>query len=137
MKKREALRTRIASKLAALEPSGALVGFGYAVNGQVKGVRWFSSHALFKTFRDVLTSTAAADSLSAPSAEKPALPPAPKAVVSFVTEVESAAKEERSTPAENVNDYKRGSRGYGSTTKLKPGSSKRSEAPLSKDYVAK
>src|SRR5688500_5434080 len=54
IRKRSALAKRIADKLTAVEPSSALVGFAYAVNSRVKGVRWFSSNALFKTFREVL-----------------------------------------------------------------------------------
>jgi hypothetical protein len=40
-RRRAALADRVASKLRSLEPGDKLVGFGYAVNGSVKGVRWF------------------------------------------------------------------------------------------------
>jgi hypothetical protein len=133
--RRSALAERIKTRLAALEPQGSLVGFGYAVGGQVKGVRWFASHQLYETFRDVLLNTAATDALTAPAGPKTP-PPAASSLVDFVAEVERAPAEERATPGENDNAYKRGKSGYGSTTTLRARSGKK-PVPVSKDYLSK
>jgi hypothetical protein len=136
IRKRSVLAKRISEKLGAVEPNSALVGFAYAVNSRVKGVRWFSSNALFKTFRDVLLNTAAADAiaLADEAAEGPI--PGPSAITRFVTEIERAPAAERATPAENANDYKSAPSGYSAKTKLR--AQKNAPAvPVSKDFVAK
>lgn len=133
---RQALARRVSDGLSKLEPKSALVGFGYAINGTVKGVRWFSSHALFETFRDVLVNTAAADAVNARGAsDRQPVPPA-SAIVHFVKDVEQAAPEERATSAQNVNHYKRAKSGYGTATKL---AASPNEAPMavSRDYATK
>jgi hypothetical protein len=135
IRKRSALAKRISDKLTAVEPNSALVGFAYAVNARVKGVRWFSCNALFKTFRDVLVNTAAADAIAlvAEVAEQPV--PGPAAITRFVTEIEKAPAAERATPAENANDYKSAPSGYSAKTKLK--SRNAPAVPVSKDFMAK
>jgi hypothetical protein len=137
MRRRSVLAKRIGEKLAAVEPKLQLVGFAYAVNTRVKGVRWFSSHALFKTFREVLMNTVAADAISLAKLpmETGAAPP-PAAVVRFVTEIEKAPAEERATPAENANDYKSAPSGYGAKTKLRANPAAPA-VPLSTDLMAK
>lgn len=111
------------------------VGIGYAIDGDVRGVRWFENHDLFETFEDFLLGTAAVDAITARKggAAKPAPAMAPKAVDDFVADIEAAAEvEERDTAGSNRNEYKRSQKGYGSKTRLKH---KASEKPLSHDYV--
>jgi hypothetical protein len=137
VRKRSALAKRITEKLGSVEPGSALVGFGYSINSRVKGVRWFSSNALFKTFREVLVNTVAADAITLSGQPMEGPVPAPADIVRFVTEIEKAPAVERTTPAENANDYKSAPSGYSAKTKM---SSKRSAAPavpVSKDFVAK
>ena len=50
MRRRSALAARIDAKLAGVEPKPDLVGFAYAVNARVKGVRWFSSQRVVQDF---------------------------------------------------------------------------------------
>lgn len=134
--RRDAIAARINQRLSALPNRAHLVGFGYAVGGQVRGVRWFSSRALFDTFRGILVNTAAADAVMAEDgARHESVPPA-SAVVRFVKEIERAKTEERATPAENANDYKKARAGYGSTTKL-PAAAAEPAPVISKDYLAK
>ncbi len=133
VERRTHLAQEIDRRLAKTNPNRAVVGIAYAVGAQVKGVRWFANHQLFETFREILTSTAAMDSLSVVNGSK--LPaPAPAAIARFVKDVERASAEERATPAENVNEYKKGKNGYGSSTKLKASSKAKARA-VSKDYL--
>jgi hypothetical protein len=112
------------------------VGFGYAVNGEVKGVRWFANHDLYVKFEDTLLGTAAVDAITAREGGKPkaAKPVASKAVNDFVKEIESASTaEQRDTAGDNRNEYKRSRRGYGSKTRLKA----KPDKALSHDYLLK
>jgi hypothetical protein len=136
IRKRSALAKRITDKLTAAEPNAALVGFAYAVNSRVKGVRWFSSNALFKTFRGVLANTAASDAITLEGQPAQGSNPGPEAIVRFVTEIEKTPAQERATPAENANDYKSAPSGYSAKTKLRAGKSAPA-VPVSKDFVAK
>ena len=136
MSRRSALSKRIGEKLAAVEPKLELVGFAYSVNARVKGVRWFSSSALFKTFREVLINTVAADAIAQSKLAMEGAAPPPAAVVRFVTEIEKAPAQERTTPAENANDYKRAPAGYSAKTKLRANPAAPA-VPLSTDLMAK
>lgn len=112
------------------------VGLGYAVRGQVKGVRWFANHDLYVEFEDALLGTAAVDAVTAREGGRPraAEPVASMAVGDFVGEIESASTaEERDTGGANRNEYKRSRRGYGSKTRLKASPAN----VLSHDYLSK
>jgi hypothetical protein len=135
-RRRSALARRFEARLAALETRSELVGFAYAVNSRIKGVRWFSSHALFETFRSVLLNTAAADAIEGLDQPRAGEAPAPAAVVRFVTDIERAPAEERATQADNANDFKRAPAGYSAKTKLRAGAAAPA-VPVSKDFLAK
>jgi hypothetical protein len=125
--RRVALAQKVDGYLRTLSPSDSVVGFAYAVDGKVRSVRWFTNHKLFELFRGVLVNTAAMEAITVQAqdvaAGLPAAAPtpiAPAAVTNFVDDVQKARlKEERSTPALNVNDVRETTKGYSSSTVLK------------------
>lgn len=138
-----AVAGRIGKALDAVDP-GALVGFAYAIDGRIQGVRWFSSHRLFALYRDKLVRTAAVDALTAEAERTRAKTPEfegdwPEGadVKRFVDDVEATAlKERRDTPAANANEYKESERAFGARTVLKPKAAEKAR-PVSFDYLAK
>jgi hypothetical protein len=143
-KKKAALAGQVNAFLTGAEPKDNLVGFAFAVDGQVKGVRWFASHKVFELFRAELVGGAAVDALTAQvqRGNKPApavAPPKSREVISFVDDVEKGKKEEkRSTKAGNDNLYRESDHAYGSKTMLKPSFGAPAAAqPVSQDYTVK
>ena len=147
-KQRNELAARIEATLAAVKPQTELVGIAYAIDGDIRGVRWFAHHDVFELVRkklvvgiafDAIVATAEARAQKRPPSTKPT--PAPAAVDAFVANVEAAAvAEQRDTQAGNVNEYKESSQAYGSKTMMKgaagkPGASPRK--PVSSDFTAK
>jgi hypothetical protein len=147
-KQRVELAGRIEAALAAIQPQSELVGIGYAIDGDVRGVRWFAHHDVFEMVRKKLVTGIAFDAIVA-NAEATAQhrapstkpPPAPAAVEAFVKSVDTAAvSEQRDTQGANVNEYKESAAAYGSKTMYKgapskPGASPRK--PVSSDFTAK
>ena len=147
-RQRNELAARIESTLAAVKPQTELVGIAYAIDGDIRGVRWFAHHDVFELVRkklvvgiafDAIVAAAEAKSQNKPPSTKAA--PAPAAVDAFVQSVEAAAVvEKRDTQGGNVNEYKESSEAYGSKTMMKgaagkPGASPRK--PVSSDVTAK
>jgi hypothetical protein len=128
-------------------PSDAVVGFAYAVDGKVRGARWFANHRIFELYRSTLANTAAVDALTAQAeaaangSPPVATPPvAPTAVSDFVVAIEEAkVKDARATRADNVNEYRETDKGYGSRTVAKPPAAAPAAAPVdfSDDFIAK
>jgi hypothetical protein len=135
-KRRAALVRELDGALKGAEAKAPVVGLGYAVDGQVRNVRWFQNASAFALFRDTLLQSAALDALTAQQAS--GRRDAPKveaaAVDGFIRDVEAAQGEERDTAAQNKNEYKEGKAGYGSKTRLK---SRPNAPPISQDYTAK
>jgi hypothetical protein len=134
---RSTLAQRISAFLDGLEPQREVVGVAYAVEGQVRGVRWFANHQLYEMYRDALVNTAAVEAITAQHARAkaggrptpPAPPVTPQSVKAFIDAIEAApVAEERDTAGENVNAYRKSKAGYGSTATLK-GSPAASPAP--------
>lgn len=147
-KQRTELAARIEAMLAAVSPQQELVGIAYAIDGDVRGVRWFAHHDVFQMVRkklvtgiafDAIVARAEAEAQKRPPSNKPA--PAPAAVEAFVKAVDAAAvSEKRDTQGANVNEYKESSQAFGSKTMFKgaaskPGASPRK--PVSSDFTAK
>src|SRR5690606_14093336 len=113
-KERAALAKRIDAVLDAVTPQQDVVGVAYAIDGEVQGARWFSHHDVWQLVRMKVVAGIALDATSGgaeakragrPPKNEPA--PAPAAVDAFVKNVEAqAVKEERDTPAANVNEYR-------------------------------
>jgi ARG/rhodanese/phosphatase superfamily protein len=127
--KRAALVQRMEARLRAAPSGDEIVGIAYAIDGKVRSARWFASHKIFELFRSTLISTAAMEAVTAqsvaansgaPGAPVPTV--APDVVTRFLAEIQaSPVKEERATPAMNVNDIRASSVGYGASTVLKAG----------------
>ncbi|MBX3261936.1 MAG: hypothetical protein KF782_19785 [Labilithrix sp.] len=142
-KARVAVVAQIDRALATVTPESDLVGVAYAIDGEVRGARWFSHHDVFELVRkkvvgsialDAITASAEAKSAGRPPSAKPA-PPA-SAVEAFVKDIEAQAiKEQRDTPAANVNEYKESAGGFGSKTMMK--GARPSAKPVSNDYLKK
>jgi hypothetical protein len=134
-------RTRLVraidAALRSAEAKSEVVGLAYAIDGEVRNVRWFQSASAFALFRTTLLESAALDALTAQARgskrEAPAVEAA--AVERFVQEVESGSARTRDTDAQNRNEYREGKPGYGAKTRLK--SAPASAAPISSDYTAK
>ncbi|HMI92131.1 MAG TPA: DUF6569 family protein [Polyangiales bacterium] len=136
-KRRAALVTALDAALRTAETQSPVVGLGYAVDGQVRNVRWFQSQSAFALFRTTLLESAALDALTAQGlGSKRSAPKVEAAAVdAFISDVETGAAETRETDAQNRNEYREGKAGFGSKTRLK--SAPRSAAPISSDYTAK
>lgn len=147
-KQRTELAAKIETALLTVSPQQELVGIAYAIDGDVRGVRWFAHHDVFEMVRKKLVTGIAFDALMArveaeaqkrPPSTKAA--PTPPAVEAFVKSVETqSASEQRDTAAANVNEYKESAQAYGSKVMLKgapakPGSPPRK--PVSSDFTAK
>lgn len=139
----EALAKQIEAVLAA-GPKGQVVGFAYAIDGKVRGARWFASSALFELYRSKLVRTAAVDALTAEAVAKAQKSatfagtwPEGKDVATFIADIEQqAVKELRDTEADNMNEYKESDRAYGAKTVLK-GKADAKPKPISYDFIAK
>jgi hypothetical protein len=148
VKERAALTQQIESAISAVTPQDDVVGVAYAIDGDVKGARWFSHHKVFELVKKKVVASIALDAITAraeakragtaAAAPKPA--PPPSAVDAFVKNVDAqAVKEQRDTPAANVNEYKESTTGYGSKTMMKGSMGKpaATSKPLSNDYLKK
>ncbi len=137
--RRNQLSARVQQYLGSLAPAESQVGLGYAVNGNVRAVRWFANHRIFELFRSTLVNTAAMEAITAPELASPAPPPSPAAVTHFVDDIQKASvKEHRSPQAADVVDVRESASGYGSSTSLKPPAAAAPAKPrtVSVDFMA-
>ncbi|MBW2458465.1 MAG: hypothetical protein JRI68_28455 [Deltaproteobacteria bacterium] len=135
--KRAALAGKVLRHLQTVAPARSVVGVAYAVNGRVKGVRWFVNHDVFSLFREVMVNTSAMDAITDQQGGATQGPP-PKAatVARFVTEAAAAkTRKVKATQAGNVNEYVESDKAFGSTTVQKMPSGK--GVKMSSDFVAK
>jgi hypothetical protein len=144
--KRAAIATKLGAFLDGVEPNGDTVGFAYAIDGKVKGVRWFANHRVFVLFEKTLVNTAAVDAITAQAqaiaSGKPLSPPvamAPGDVTHFMEDVDRAqVSEERDTRAANQNEVKETPKAYGTKTMLKGAPAQSApRKPISSDYLSK
>ncbi len=155
---REAMVKRIDDHFRKVAAAGNVVGLAYAVDGKIKGARWFFHHKVFQIHKETLMATAAGQaitSLFAAKAEGKKAPDgkaAPEDVVAMLKAMDQKVerKEQRDTPAENVNQYQFSNDGYASemllkvapaATAPKPGSPPSKGPPakktVTKDYMVK
>jgi len=143
--KRAQLAKKVQTFLGAFSPKRAVVGYAYAVDGKIKGVRWFVNHRVFRLFQEPLVNTSAIDAITAQAGAPPKPPPALVAnkVVNFVENANKVAEKKRKeTKGANVNYYFESSKAYGSSTKMKarpkmPGKPAPKPVDISYDYVGK
>jgi len=142
-KQRADLAGRLAGFLKAAPQESSVVGLAYAVDGKVRGVRWFMNHKLFEMHKDTLVNTAALEAITAQAEAKAASKPVataraePGSVVKFVTSVKDAAKtERRATKGENTNYYFDAKDGYGSSAEVKPSPAAKPKV-ITRDFLTK
>jgi hypothetical protein len=137
MARRGALVETMDAALRAAEGHAPVVGLGYAVDGQVRNVRFFQSASAFALFRTSLLESAALDALTAQQTHGRRSAPRVEAgaVDALIRDVEAGAAETRATEAQNRNEYREGVAGFGSKTRLE--SRPADAAPLGSDYTAK
>jgi hypothetical protein len=121
-----AMVERVLGYLRSVAPAGGVVGIAYAVDGRVRGARWFANHSIYDLYATTLANTAAVDAITAAASRGPGKPPpaavalTPASVTSFIAEVEAGKVDAtRETPAANTNEYQQSYRAWGSKTKLK------------------
>jgi len=141
---RARMATQLTSSMASAPQQDKLVGIAYAVDGRVKGVRWFAGPKLFKLHQDTLLQTAAMEAIAA-NASRPnkggsAAPAKAESVASFVSDMEKQAVAEKRTKSDNVNTYKKSAEGYSSEVTMDQAPA--AGAPpkprsVSKDYIKK
>ncbi len=137
------LSSQVDTYLQGVLPQASVVGFAYAVDGKIKGVRWFAHHKVFSLFRKSLVDTSALDAITVQGGQPAQAPPAlaSRAVVSFINEIDAAKSTIKQTQADNMNAYAESPRGYGAKTMLKAPpvatATVQASAPVSVDYVAK
>lgn len=128
-RERDALAERLGRALANQPGRSSMVGFAYAIDGEIKGARWFGHHRVYsmhekKLLRSVALDAALvkAEAKAKGTGEAGKSAPTPAAVEAFLSSVEQqAVKEERDTSAANVNAYKESPKAYGSKMMMKPG----------------
>jgi hypothetical protein len=140
--KRNQLAKGIAAYVAKLPARDQVVGLAYAVNGKVRGVRWFMNRQLFEMHRATLVNTAIVEAMTGQALAKAnpkqalAKPVAPTAVAKFVGEIAaSKQRQARATKAANVNHYQIGKKGAGSRALLPAAPGAKPKA-VTHDYAA-
>ena len=120
-KRRNKVKGKLTKWLKGVPNQEKIVGLAYAVDGEVKGARWFINHSVLSKFRDTLLNTMATEALTAQSAAKSAgrkmitKKAKAKEVQGFVTELrKSAVKEKKKTKGANENRYRETDKGFAS-----------------------
>lgn len=139
--RRKKLAGQARSYFAQQPDAKQVVGMAYAIDGKVKGVRWFMNHQLFGLYAEALLETAAQEALTlgavakAQGKRQAAKPVAPKAVAQFVKARKKAKRTvNKATGGSNVNEYQFSDEGYGSRTKYKA-SPKAPPRPISAEFL--
>lgn len=126
--------------LSASSPAGTLVGFAWAIDGKIGGVRHFAHHRVWDLVAVKLTQTIAADLLTAEAAGSAPTPaaaaPSVAELEAFVAEAQKGQVEQRETGAANDNLLYDSERAWSSTTVLK-GKAGRAKKAIAWDYLAK
>jgi hypothetical protein len=122
---REAVAKEILAFFRASPQPADIVGMAYAVDGEVRGLRTFMSHGIFRKFEETLAGTAALEAITARRAAKArgespqngALGPA--AVVAFVSDLDKGESEAARDSQAFRGESKKGESGYASTVQMK------------------
>jgi hypothetical protein len=144
LQKRTTIAKAMLEHLGKVEAAESVVGIAYAVDGKVRGVRWFFNHTLFAKHGETLVNTAVLDGLTAQAArESTGQTPLAGAcdaaeVGKFIARVEQGKVEQRDTAAQNVNEVKEADVGYSSSARLKaPAKHGGKSKPVTTDYLSK
>ncbi|NUO52430.1 MAG: hypothetical protein HOV80_26580 [Polyangiaceae bacterium] len=120
VRRRAALATAARSVLAGVTDQAHLVGLAYAVDGEVRGVRWFAGPKLFALFQDTLLETAAFEAITAQAEAKSAgravqtVAAKDSAVVQFTDDLMAAPETSREEEGEQARSLKKAKGGYSS-----------------------
>ena len=137
---RKTLARKIKSFLDARTPQKNLVGLAWAIDGEVRAVRWFMNHKIWTMYQGALGDVAALEALTTKKHGKPKSV-GPQAIVAFVKEIDRAKSESKATAAGNVNEYRKAAKG-GSSRAMAPAAPASSTSPkkpadaLTHDYSA-
>jgi hypothetical protein len=145
---RAALAAQVMGYLREVQPANDVVGVAYAVDGKVRGARWFVNHRIFDLYRTTLVNTAAVDAITAaanrdPQAAKAPVPAlTPRAVTAFIEDIEAAKVKATRDAAAGANEYRESARGYGSKAMMKMPAAAAATAspaavPISQDYLVR
>jgi hypothetical protein len=126
VRKRKELARQAKSLLLDRPERDDVVGLAYAIDGQVRAVRWFAHRDLLRQFGDSLLETAAMEAVNAeitatrPPAPASAATLAPSRVAEFIAARKQIQRSERkATQGANENEYRFSDQGYSSQTRLK------------------
>lgn len=120
VKRRAGLATAARAVLAGATDQAHLVGLAYAVDGEVRGVRWFAGPKLFALFQDTLLETAAFEAITsqaeakAAGREMQAIAAKDSAVVQFTDDLMAAPESSREEEVEQARSLKKAKGGYAS-----------------------
>jgi hypothetical protein len=141
--RRESMAKQLLDHLARVESAGSVVGLAYAIDGKMRGARWFFNHSLFVQHGETLVNTAVLDAVTAAAGRKRAGQPEqpgacdPEEVGKFIARIEAGAAQQRDTAASNVNEVKESDFGYGSSAKLKSSPAGGKSKPVTRDFLSK
>jgi len=132
---------KVEDHVADLRDHGDVVGLAYAVDGQVRGARWFINHDIYGKFEKTLVSTMSNEALTAQAIARSAGRPIDSSSVDgdevkdFVDDLRSASvKEKKKTEGGNENHYRESSRGYNSECVIEEGGK---AMPVTTDFLSK
>jgi len=116
---RRKLSASAAKALGAAPSQKQVLGVAYAIDGQVRGARWFASRQLWEQHRDKLLETAALEALLAETKDKPKKVAA-KQVRDFVDGVGRSAvhSKKKRAKAVNTNLYKKSAKAGASEARV-------------------
>ncbi|MBW2457606.1 MAG: hypothetical protein JRI68_24080 [Deltaproteobacteria bacterium] len=140
--RRKQLAKQVVAYVDQLQAKDQVVGLAYAVNGKIRGVRWFMNRQLFDQHRATLVNTAVVEAMTGQArrgATPKAAPPkavGPAAVAKFVREIAaSKQRQARATKAANTNHYRTGKKGAGSRAMMPAAPGAKPKA-VTADYAA-
>lgn len=138
---REDMTEEMSRFLRKLDRHDEIVGIAYAVDGEVRGARWFANHAIFSKFEKTLLNTVATEALTSQSAAKAdgrsvdTTKAAPGKVKEFVDDLKQAkVTAKKKTAADNENQYRESSKGYSSECLIKQDGA---AMPVTTDFLSK
>lgn len=116
---RTKLATAASAALAKAPSSDAVMGMAYAIDGNVRGARWFATRQLFEQHRDKLLHSAAQEALMSEPAAKPKKVTAEhvRTVVDNVGKTSVKARKKRDK-ALNTNFYKKSGKAGASEARM-------------------
>lgn len=137
--KRKAIATKLVTSLESAVASERIMGLAYAVDGSIRGVRWFGSRGLFEQHRKQLLETMAVESILAVASKGAVKRPSPKDVRDFVegvatTEIKASKKRAKTM---NTNVYKESAKAYSSEARLDADGDDPAPKPVTVDISAK